>query len=155
VLLLYGLQVSDKITHLGSVEIDGISDSVRQELASILQNSTLPVVIRIGDRKCMFVLLPPEIQTESFSTSSTEKGPRFKRTILSQREREEVGEAIDLRFRLIKQEMPGLSNIQIYAIMAEESETKLGRKYGAREIEGRHSRYRAFMEKRKRKNARF
>lgn len=58
--------MSNEITHTGSVEIEGASDAFRAELAGILQNTTLPVVIRIGNRKCMVVLLPPEAPTALF-----------------------------------------------------------------------------------------
>jgi hypothetical protein len=46
------------ITYTGSVEIAGVSYAVRSELTRILQTTTLPVVIRIGDRKCMMIMLP-------------------------------------------------------------------------------------------------
>jgi hypothetical protein len=63
-------QMSIEIMHGGTVEIPGVSDALRQELAAILQTATQPVVISVGDRKCKVTLMPPEGSSDSIQTKS-------------------------------------------------------------------------------------
>ncbi len=102
----------------------------------------------------MVVLLPPDAQPERLSAELSENQPGRKRTILKSREREEIGEKIDFRFRSIHREQPKLPCFLIYDKISEESEKLLGHQLGPRQIDGRHHRYQKFLEKRHRKNAR-
>jgi hypothetical protein len=95
-----------------------------------------------------------ELNGKTYVLGTVAKAPGLKRTILTRREREVIGEAIDLRFRSIQREQPKLASYLIYAMISEESEEMLGQKIGPRKIEGRHHRYQAFMEKRSKKNSR-
>jgi hypothetical protein len=88
----------------------------------------------------------------TFGLQSVQSGFSKKRVVLSRRQREEIGEKIDDRFRAIQREQPKVRSYQIYSKISQESVSLLGFNFGPREVEGRHSRYLALLQKRRRQN---